>query len=55
MEPVDIMLDDLARQVAHKAVESARWKARAIAAEETIAKLRCENTDDEGEYAYTDG
>ena len=49
MDPVDIMIDDLARQVAQKAFESASWKARAIAAETALAKVsEGDETEDDG-------
>ena len=37
MEPIQIMVDDLGRQVAQKAIESAEWKARALVAEQALA------------------
>jgi len=39
MEPIEIMLDDLGRQIAQKSIELAEWKARAITAEGTISKI----------------
>lgn len=53
MEPVNIMIDDLARQVAQKAIESAEWKARALSAEAALKEVtedtveETEETDEE--------
>ena len=38
MNPLEVVIDDLARQVAQKAVESAEWRARALLAEEALAE-----------------
>lgn len=46
MDPVEIVIDDLARQVAEKSIESASWKARAVTAEAALEELR-ETEDDE--------
>lgn len=40
MEPMEVMIDDLARQVAEKAIESASWRARAVIAETALEELR---------------
>lgn len=40
MNPVDVLVDDLARQVAQKAVEAAEWKTRAVIAEAKLAELQ---------------
>lgn len=39
MEPIQIMIDDLGRQVGQKAIESADWKARALVAEAKLDVL----------------
>lgn len=39
-EPIEIMLDDLGRQIAQKALEAAEWKTRALVAEATIEQLK---------------
>ncbi len=39
MEPIQVMIEDLGRQVAQKAIESAEWKARAVVAEATLAEI----------------
>lgn len=40
MEPIEIMLDDLGRQIAQKSLELAEWKARALTAENTLAEIQ---------------
>jgi hypothetical protein len=47
VEPIQIMIDDLGRQVAQKAVEVAEWKARALVAEGTLATIRAEAEDED--------
>lgn len=42
MEPIQIMVEDLGRQVAQKAVEQAEWKARALVAEAALAAITAE-------------
>lgn len=49
MDPVEVMLDDLARQVAQKAVEAAQWKARAVSAEAALAEATQENDGEDGD------
>ena len=48
MDPVEVMLEDLARQVAQKSVEVAQWKARALLAEAALNEIKEEETDEEG-------
>lgn len=40
MEPIEIMLDDLGRQIAQKSLALAEWKARALTAENTLAEIQ---------------
>lgn len=40
MEPIEIMLDDLGRQIAQKSLELAEWKARALTAENALAEIQ---------------
>lgn len=47
VEPIQLMIEDLGRQVAQKAIESAEWKARALVAEHTLAVLEEPDNDDE--------
>lgn len=39
MDPIEILVDDLGRQVAQKAIELADWRARAIVAERRLQEL----------------
>ena len=47
MEPVQIMVDDLARQIAQKAIEAAEWKARALSAEAALEEMTKDEEADE--------
>ena len=50
IDPIQLMIEDLGRQVAQKAVESSEWKARAIIAEHTLAAIKAEaENEDEDE------
>lgn len=40
MNPIEVMVDDLGRQIAQKAIECAEWRARALIAEAAIEEIR---------------
>jgi hypothetical protein len=47
MEPIQVMIEDLGRQIAQKAVEAAEWKARAIIAEAALQAAAAAEGEDE--------
>lgn len=49
MDSIELVIDDLARQVAQKALEAAQWKAHAISAEAALAQLKEDAEEDEDE------
>ena len=42
MQPVEVMIDDLGRQIAQKSIECAEWRARALTAEAAVAQIKQE-------------
>ena len=49
IDPIQLMIEDLGRQVAEKSIQAAEWKARALIAEHTLAAIKAaeENETDE--------
>lgn len=53
MEPIQVMIEDLGRQVAQKSIEAAEWKARALAAESALQELAAEEAANEESEGLT--
>ena len=49
MEPIQLMIEDLGRQVAQKAVETSEWKARALIAEHALEQIQAAEEAEETE------
>ena len=48
IDPIQLMIEDLGRQVAEKSIQAAEWKTRAIIAEHTLATIKAaEENEDE--------
>ena len=55
MEPIQVMIEDLGRQVAQKSIEASEWKARALTAEAALRELADEGDDEADGLTVIDG
>jgi hypothetical protein len=51
IDPIQVMIEDLGRQVAQKAVEVAEWKTRAVIAEHTLATIKAAEENEDADEA----
>ena len=49
IDPIQLMIEDLGRQVAEKSIQAAEWKTRALIAEHTLATIKAEAEDEDDE------